>query len=128
MELPPSSSALGAGYIFVGPDCVFVGGPSGAQPAGATDASLTWKTDSGETANVMLYSATGDGSGTLTGQTSADATVTISPKASSESAFERGIAAAWSAARDATTSSGDRLRARQGSPGRQGPRREMAPW
>ena len=54
--------------------------------------------DSGETANVMLYSATGDGSGTLTGQTSADATVTISPKASSESAFERGIAAAWSAA------------------------------
>ena len=98
VELPPSNSALGAGYTFVGPDCVFVGGPSGAQPAGATDASLTWKTDSGETANVMLYSATGDGSGTLTGQTSADATVTISPKAASESAFERGIAAAWGAA------------------------------
>ena len=28
-RLPPSDSALGAGYSFIGPDCVFAGGLSG---------------------------------------------------------------------------------------------------
>jgi hypothetical protein len=100
VELPPSNSALGAGYQFIGPDCVFVGGPSGPadhpQPGGSM---LQWKTASGKTANVMLYS-TDPGSGALTGQTSADATLTIAPKASSEAPFERDVAAAWGAASD----------------------------
>ena len=103
VELPPSNAALGAGYEFIGPDCVFVGGPSGSVDPGGhrqpADPMLQWKTHSGKTANVMLYS-TDAGSGALTGQTSADATLTIAPKAVSESAFEWNAAAAWSAASD----------------------------
>merc|ERR1711871_742496 len=102
VELPPSNSALGAGYHFIGPDCLFAGAPSG--PIASVDSNgggsmLQGKTESGKTANVMLYSAD-PGSGTLTGQTSADATLTIEPKMSSKAAFERDVAVAWSASSD----------------------------
>ena len=116
VELPPSDSAIGGGYEFIGPDCVFAGGPSGSiqlaaeqeQPTsalliaghakhGPSDSTLSWHTDNGRTANVMLYSKDGE-SGALIGQTSADATVTIAPKASSTSEFERELGAAWNAA------------------------------
>ena len=97
IPLPPSDTALGAGYSFIGPDCVFVGGPAGEV------SMVKWQTEGGSTANVMLFGGTGPleaeagGGGSLTGQTSADALVTIAPKATGATLpFERRIADAWS--------------------------------
>ena len=85
----------GAGYSFIGPDCVFVGGPSGHV------SMVKWRAEGGRTANVMLFAGVGTAS-TLTGQTSADALVTITPKASSAvSMFERRVASEWIAAANA---------------------------
>ena len=93
MELPSSASTIGAGYTFIGPDCVFAGGPSG-------EASLVkWEVngEGASTANVMVYSESGSlsGAGSLTGQASADTLVTVSPSATAVESFERGVGAAW---------------------------------
>ena len=123
---------LGGGYQFVGPDCVFGGGPAGsvdvssavaafAQPGRRSDSEgtasvlpmLQWKTDAGTAANVMLYSAA-PASGNLTGQSSADATVTISPSPSSNSPFERALAEAWNSSTEASEACGPRIEGRVG--------------
>ncbi len=127
-----TGNRLGGGYQFVGPDCVFGGGPSGSvdvSTAAATFAQtdrraaseaatsvlpmLQWKTDAGTAANVMLYSAE-PASGNLTGQSSADATVTISPSPFSNSPFERALAEAWNSSTEARETRGPRVEGRVG--------------
>ena len=76
---------------------------------------LQWKTDAGTAANVMIYSNDPQ-SGQLTGQTSADATITISPSPLSDSPFERTLATAWNdiAGDPLTPSSAPRVEGRVG--------------
>lgn len=92
VELASSSLMLGGGYRFIGPDCVFVGGPSGSVDL------FSWQTAAGySTTNMMLYSRGTDAT-TLIGQASADATITIAPKLNSTSEFERRVGEAWNLA------------------------------
>ena len=125
-----TGSRLGGGYHFVGPDCVFGGGPSGSvdvsnaavatAPSAQTDRHpaqqeppmLQWTTDAAA-ANVMLYSAE-PASGNLTGQSSADATVTISPSPFSDSPFERALAEAWNSSTDVSEARRPRVEGRIG--------------
>ena len=73
---------------------------------------LQWTTDAAA-ANVMLYSAE-PASGNLTGQSSADATVTISPSLFSDSLFERALAEAWNSSIDVSEARRPRVEGRIG--------------